>query len=517
MQTITVDLLVVGSGISGAYAALAACSYGAQVVVASKTPLIGGSTRWAQGGIAAPTMPADEVAHAQDTFTAGRGLCDPATVQAFVSDARIHVETLMGLGVAFADEYTLEGGHSKPRIRFSADATGLVISEALALALQKSQGAALQLYECSFVQHLRVEGGHVIGADILTPTGPLRVLARGVLLATGGYGRLFPVTTSPPEGTGDGLSLAYSVGATLRDLEFVQFHPTAVVVDGQANLVTEAARGEGGYLVNAVGKRFMHSYDPLLELAPRDVVARAIAAEREATGNVYLDMRHLEDEMVRQRFPTICENLSRLNLDLVNDLIPVHPAVHYTIGGIQTDVDGRATIPGLYAAGEVASSGLHGANRLASNSLSEGLVFGARAARAALSENQLPQGEGEAQLLPLADPQSLAKLRHIVGQSAGLIRSAETLQTGLEALSDLLGNQKDLPRNRETVEAGSLHLLAPLLLRAALGREESRGGHARSDFPELADPVHSLQWLQTGEKHLLHKSVDTRMLRYSLG
>lgn len=511
MRTLETELLVVGGGVAGAYAALTARSYGADVVLTCKTPLVGGSTRWAQGGVAAPLSPEDEAAHARDTQQAGRSLCEPDTVAAFVREARAHVETLRDLGVAFAPQGTLEGGHSRPRIRHTGDATGHAISLALVRALEAGEGPGLRLLTGAFARNLRLAGGRVVGVDFLTPAGPLRVRAGGVLLATGGFGRLYPVASAPRESTGDGLALAYRAGAALRDLEFVQFHPTAVVVGGEAHLVTEAARGEGGVLLNARGERFMGRYDPALELAPRDVVARAIAAERVATGGVFLDLRHLGAEWVETRFPTVTATLRPLGLDLGRDPIPVQPAVHYTMGGVQTDAQGRTTLPSLYAAGEVASSGLHGANRLASNSLSEGLVFGARAARAALAESALPLEEGKAIPAPGTNPAGLVVLRERLGAAAGLQRDAAGLRAALTGWS-LFPAPGD---SRAALEAANLALLGELLLSAALAREESRGGHFRTDFPQEGTPMHTVQRWDGRAARLEQVPVGAGVLRFS--
>ncbi|WP_211232129.1 L-aspartate oxidase [Deinococcus murrayi] len=504
------DLLVIGGGVAGAYAALTACREGANVVLACKTSLRGGATRWAQGGIAAPLDPGDEANHALDTQRAGRGLCEPQAVDVFVREARAAVEALVDLGVAFDPQGALEGGHRRPRIRHTGDATGDAISCALSRALHAWEGRGLHIKTRAFARNLRLAGGRVVGADFVTPEGPLRVRARGgVLLATGGFGQLYPVTTAPPEGTGDGLALAYRAGAALRDLEFVQFHPTAVVAGKRAYLVTEAARGEGAQLLNARGERFMARYDSALELAPRDVVARAIAAEIAATGRVDLDLRPLGAEWAARRFPTVAATLRPLGLELGRDLIPVQPAVHYTVGGVQTDVQGRSTLPGLYAAGEVASSGLHGANRLASNSLSEGLVFGARAARTALAESVLALAEGDPSPAPGAHWAGVPALRERLGAAAGVQRHGTELRAALEGWGLAPAVQPD----PAALEAANLALLGELLLRAALERSESRGSHSRSDCPaQWQTPLHTVQWWDGREARQAQVPVGTPML-----
>ncbi len=528
------DLLIIGGGIAGAYAALEARKLGADVVLASKVELIGGSTRWAQGGIAAPFESGDESAHALDTLRAGRGLCEPSAVEVFVRAARRHVEALAELGVRFSPHATLEGGHSRPRVRHTGDATGYSISVALSSALKSQKGPKLRLLEGAFAQNLRMctsehgssasgksisgfatdfsgSGSRVVGADFLAASGPIQVRAGATLLATGGFGRLYPVSTAPPEGTGDGLALAFRAGAVLRDLEFVQFHPTAVVVQGQAYLVTEAARGEGGMLLNAHGERFMPRYDPQLELAPRDVVARAISAEILATGAVYLDLRHLQESMIQAHFPTVQATLGQFGLDLARDLIPVQPVVHYTMGGVQTDIWGRSTVAGLYAAGEVASSGLHGANRLASNSLSEGLVFGARAAQAALADQKHSLELGTPLPTPSFDPECLPALKARVAAGAGLLRNAEGLEAALKSWEswESWEQHPTQEKTRASLEAANLALIGGLMLNAALERQESRGGHFRTDFPLEGKPVHSAQVLdlKTGKINLEHVSV----------
>lgn len=480
-----VDLLIIGGGIAGSYAALKAHALGLNVVLASKVVLEGGSTFWAQGGIAAPLGFSDAEAHLQDTLTAGRGLCEHSAVDVFVQEAERRLQDLYSYGVPFAQDGTLEGGHSKPRIRHAyGDATGRAISEHLA---ERVRSSGITLFEGAFAECLLLsESGRVVGAQFQYAQEPLRINAAAVLLATGGMGQVYPITTSPAEGTGDGMALAYRAGAELRDLEFVQFHPTVFVAGKRGLLVTEAARGEGGMLYNGLGERFMLRYDPLAELAPRDVVARAIATERERTGQVTLDLTHLGADFVRGRFPSIYARLYQEGLDIATSRIPVAPAVHYTVGGISTDTWGRTTVAGLYAAGEVASSGLHGANRLASNSLSEGLVFGARAVEAAANELrvEVPRIKTAREVISGAE---LKALRQQVEYAAGIVRSQDRIDAALLALPSL-----EIQKNatRSALEAGNMRVLAELLFKGASMRTESRGCHWRSDYPQQEVPYH---------------------------
>ncbi|MBB6097675.1 L-aspartate oxidase [Deinobacterium chartae] len=484
------DLLIIGGGIAGSYAALKARAAGLRVVLACKSALEGGSTRWAQGGIAAPLNDADNAAHLHDTLAAGRGLCDPQAVRVFVDEARARLEELYVWGVPFAHEGTLEGGHGQARVRHAyGDATGLAISEVLSKRVRLSGTVVL---EGAFARRLmRSASGRVCGAELESGGELLDVEAGATLLASGGMGRLFGVTTAPPEVTGDGLALAYRAGAELRDLEFVQFHPTVFVHGGRGLLVSEAARGEGGVLLNAAGERFMERYDPLLELAPRDVVARAIASES-ARGQVFLDLRHLGAEFVSQRFPSIRRQLLEAGTDIARQPVPVRPAVHYTIGGVTTDLWGRTTVPGLYAAGEVASSGLHGANRLASNSLSEGLVFGARAVRAAADELVCEPCAQRTPVETLEAP-ALARVREILDRAAGIVRSGPALEAALSALP----RPRAADGTQAALEGGNLALLARLLLESALSRRESRGAHWREDHPETGEARHTVRRLET--------------------
>jgi L-aspartate oxidase len=384
---------------------------------------------------------------------------------------------------------TREGAHSLSRIlHANGDATGREI--AVSLLRHAREIPQIELMEWTTSVDLIVEGGRVAGATLLDGEGGLRVVqARAVLLASGGAGQVFSDTTNPAVATGDGIAMAYRAGAAVSDMEFYQFHPTAFSAPGAPRfLLSEALRGEGAFLVNVKGERFMERYHPLLELAPRDVVARAITREG-MDGPVYLDMRHVKKDL-RARFPGISAFLAKCQLQLGRDLIPVRPAAHYLMGGVRTDVHGRTSLPGLYAAGEVACTGVHGANRLASNSLLEGLVFGVSTAEtmvveAPVEETKLtavPEAAAAASTPEAATERWIADLRGLMWKDAGLLRDGNGLreaQRGLDALA------VSIPRGlfRRALEARNLHTVAGLIVASALGREESRGAHYRNDFP----------------------------------
>ena len=479
MERRSTDLLVLGAGVAGVYAALAAEERGARVLLVSKDPLPAGSTPWAQGGVAFPVGEEDLEAHLRDTLVAGRGLVEEGVARSILEEAPRHLERLRAFGLPFHPEPTREGGHSRARVfHLGGDRSGLLLLEGLLKRLSTPVVPAQAL-------SLLVSGNRVAGALLWGPGGLWEVRAGAVLLATGGFGRLFPVTTNPHGATGDGMALAWRAGAVLRDLEFVQFHPTALP---NGALVSEACRGEGALLLNAHGERFMPRYDPLAELAPRDVVARAVFRERERTGGVYLDLRpipHLEE-----RFPTVVAQARALGLDPLRAPLPVAPAAHYAMGGVRTDAFGHTGIPGLFAAGEVASTGFHGANRLASNSLLEGLVVGWRAALRALEDLAFPP---RATPLPAlaAPPEAVASLREEAGEALGVVRRKETLLAFLRR-AEAVPLEEVEQASRDRLEAGSLLLLTRLLARAALAREESRGAHFREDFPLEDRPRHSL-------------------------
>jgi L-aspartate oxidase len=479
------------------------------VLVVTKEELGESNTQYAQGGIAVAVGGQEDVAlHFEDTMVAGAGLVDPAAARVLVEEGPARVEELLGWGAGF-DRYTSgahkgelmltrEGAHSRDRIlHANGDATGREIGRAL---LAKARSLAnIELAEWTIATRLVVADGRVAGAELLTEGGLLRTAgARAVLLASGGAGQVYSDTTNPPVATGDGISLAASAGAELADMEFYQFHPTALSLPGVRRfLLSEALRGEGAWLRNVRGERFMERYHPLLELAPRDVVARAIA--REGTGDrpdeilpVYLDMRHVRGVDLGARFPGISAFLRQHGLDLARDLIPVRPAAHYLMGGVRTGLEARTSLPGLFAAGEVACTGVHGANRLASNSLLEGLVFGARAA---LSMSEEPARDilkdSARQVSPVEFPQLepwIANLQQRMWHHAGLLRDRALLASaGIEELPAALRSSPVDQWSRRAWEAHSLRSVAEAILQCALAREESRGAHFRSDFPERDD------------------------------
>ncbi len=486
------DFLIIGSGIAGLRAAADLASAG-EVVVVTKADPSESNTGYAQGGIAAAVGPDDSPArHAADAIAAGDGLCDEAAVRVLVEDGVRYVRELIDWGARFDREPdgTLalgrEGAHGLRRVLHAADATGREIGRTLWARV--SELPRIHVETNARVTALIIERGRCIGARYDSAHGVEEVHAGAVLLATGGAGQVFRETTNPPIATGDGVMLAWFAGARVADLEFVQFHPTALDVPGKPRfLLSEALRGEGAQLLNAAGERFMTRYEPAGELASRDLVSRAIVKEQGRTrAPVSLSMKHFDPEWVRRRFPTITEACKTASLDLATDLIPVGPAAHYVMGGVQTDLGGRTTIPGLFAAGEVACTGVHGANRLASNSLLEGLVFGARAAQSMLEPLGTQPLEPLEPTEPLERPSraipSEAHVRGLMWNSVGLWRDGALLQTAVEALDEWYAAIAD---NRGRIAA--LVTVGRAMARAALRREESRGCHARADFPQRDD------------------------------
>jgi L-aspartate oxidase len=516
----TTDVVVVGSGVAGLTAALHLREAGLHVTVVTKVNIDDGSTRWAQGGIAAVLDPYDTpAAHAEDTLVAGVGLCDPAAVDVLVNEGPTRVRELMRWGAEFdrnADGslmLTREGGHHANRIvHAGGDATGAEVQRALHEAVRRDPW--IRLVEHALVLDLLRDAAgracgvtlHVLGEG--TEEGVGAILGRAVVLATGGMGQVYAVTTNPVVSTGDGVALALRAGAAVTDLEFVQFHPTALVTSSetaQQPLVSEALRGEGAYLRDGDGKRFMVGQHDLAELAPRDVVAKGIHRALLAEGgtNVWLDARHLGAEFLEHRFPTIMASCRAAGIEPAADLIPVAPAAHYASGGVRTDLRGRTSIPGLYACGEVACTGVHGANRLASNSLLEGLVFARRIATDVAAD--LP-----AQTEPVAhddtlqwavDPAVRRPLQLAMNRGAGVLRSRQSLAGVATALTDL-GAQR-APSNTASWEATNLVTVAAALVAAAACRRETRGCHWREDFPTARG-----EW----RGHLLATVTDTGAL-----
>jgi L-aspartate oxidase len=495
----TCDVLVVGSGIAGLTAALAA-SRSCSVALVTKGLLTETNTWYAQGGIAGAVGEADSVElHLADTLVVGQGLCDEAVVRAVVGEAPEALAGLRDYGVRFdlaeGGEVALarEGGHSLPRVLHSGDATGAAIQHALTDALRASERVAV--FEQRFLVDLLTDDGACIGALVLdTATGAREVFWAGaVVLATGGAGQSYRVTTNPAIATGDGLAAAWRAGALVADLEFVQFHPTALDHDAAPRfLITEALRGEGAYLLDCSEERFMLGVHPLAELAPRDVVSREIETVMARCGrdNVWLDARHLGEEYLRTRFPTIWEACAEAGYDLSRDLLPVAPAAHYLVGGVLVDVDGRTSLPRLYAAGEVTASGLHGANRLASNSLLEGLVFSRRIARVLETscERALPRHISWASNEPTPDATdsavTLSSIKDVMQRFVGMSRSDDGLAQAAADL-DLLGAATvALGDSPAALEAANLVTVGTLITHAAWLRTESRGCHFRRDFPD---------------------------------
>ena len=518
-----VDFVVVGCGIAGLRAAIELGQAGS-VLVLAKTELSESATAWAHGGIAAALSDEDEISlHEHDTLEAGDGLCNAEAVKVLVEEGPNYILQLIDWGAQFERAssklaFTPEGAHTRARVLHAqGDSTGREISRALFARARALERICIRPH--AFTTGLLLEDGRVAGVRFLREAGEAvhEVRAGAVLLATGGLGQAYRETTNLAVATGDGMAIAYDAGAVLSDLEFVQFHPTVLAVKGAPRfLLSEALRGEGGVLRNVDLERFMKRYHEAQERAPRDVVARAIAAEMQRTNSehVYLDLTALKDDFVRKRFPRIYSTCQSYGLDIAADLVPVIPAAHYAIGGVQTDLRGRTSLPGLYAAGETAATGVHGANRLPSNSLLEGLVFGARAgaamagyarpskASAAVAGN--PGGEGKAAHnnpchsgkraadnaahYGRADAPSpvLEQIRTILWKDAGIIRSGRDLALAVEQLGTLDVPRPEMP-SRPACELHNVWTLAQLITRSALAREESRGSHYRSDFPYRSD------------------------------
>ncbi|MFB7409335.1 MULTISPECIES: L-aspartate oxidase [unclassified Streptomyces] len=530
---IDADVVVVGSGVAGLTAALRCTAAGLRTVVVTKARLDDGSTRWAQGGIAAALGEGDTPEqHLDDTLVAGAGLCDERAVRVLVTEGPDAVRRLIATGADFdktADgeiALTREGGHHRRRIAHAGgDATGAEISRALVEAIRDR---GVRTIEHALVLDLLTDAEgrtagvtlHVMGEGQHDGVGAVH--APAVVLATGGMGQVFSATTNPAVSTGDGVALALRAGAEVSDLEFVQFHPTVLFLgagsEGQQPLVSEAVRGEGAHLVDADGVRFMVGQHELAELAPRDIVAKAITRrmQEHGTDNMYLDARHFGAEMWEERFPTILAACRSHGIDPVTEPIPVAPAAHYASGGVRTDLRGRTTVPGLYACGEVACTGVHGANRLASNSLLEGLVFAERIADDVIAAAPRAAGAPVPPATPVTLPLPVAgartRIQRIMTAGAGVLRSEASLREAAEALDALhsdavAGGTDDTKAGEPGVdswETTNLLCVSRVLVAAARRREETRGCHWREDHPDREDT----EW----RRHLVVRLTPERTL-----
>ena len=504
--THTTDVVVVGSGIAGLSAARHARAAGHEVTIVTKVTIGAGSTPWAQGGIAAALDPADSPAeHLADTVTAGVGLCDEAAVRVLVAEGPDRVRELVDLGADFDRapdgrlQLAREGGHSRNRIvQAGGDATDAEVRRAMEEATRRDPGIAV-VEHALVLDLLTGADGRAVGVTLHvlgegTPDGTGAVLARAVVLATGGMGQIYSATTNPAFSTGDGVALALRAGAVVTDVEFLQFHPTALYLGpgarGQQPVVSEAVRGEGAVLVDAEGKRFMAGVHELADLAPRDVVTKGIlrVMQAEGLGHVWLDARGLGRELLERRFPSIVARCRGAGIDPVSEPIPVVPAAHYSSGGVRTDLQGRTSVPGLYACGEVACTGVHGANRLAANSLLEGLVFAGRIG-ADLADGLPPQVEPVPAEVEtgLVDPARRDELALRMSAAAGVIRTDASLHEAATALVAAVADDGSVQPRPESWDATNLHTVSTALVAAARRREETRGCHWRDDFPDRDD------------------------------
>ncbi|CAN5765199.1 L-aspartate oxidase [soil metagenome] len=509
------DFVVIGSGVAGLRASIELASSGARVTVLTKDKASESNTEYAQGGVAVVLSDDDDAElHEEDTLIAGAGLCDEKAVETLVTEGTKYIKQLIEWGTEFDREggklvFTQEAAHSRRRIIHAhGDSTGKEFVRALIARARQEKTIVLMPF--ANTESLIVANGRCVGVRFLDPIlrAPRDIFARAVILCTGGAGQLYQHTTNPPVATGDGMAMAYFAGAEMADMEFVQFHPTALSLENAPRfLLSEAMRGEGGILRNNLGERFMQNYDERLELAPRDIVSRSIVAEMRKTGtrSVFLDMTALSEDFLKERFPKIYETCKFYGLNIATDLLPVSPASHYCMGGVRADLWGRTTLEGLYAAGEVTCTGVHGANRLASNSLLEGLVFGARAGESAFADSaqckvQSAKFENENSKFKIRNSKSeeistsvKKRVKRVMWEKVGILRDAKSLKRALNEF-------EQIEKSNLSIASRNFVTLAILVTKAALWREESRGGHFRSDFPEQREVwrIHSIQQQTAG-------------------
>jgi L-aspartate oxidase len=499
---IQTDFLIIGGGAAGLRAAIETSNYGETLLV-TKDKLGESSTMNAQGGIAVAINAGDQVRfHVEDTLNAGDGMCDEEAVKVMVQEGIDRVKELVSWGANFDKEdnelvFTMEAAHSMRRIIHArGDATGEETEDVL--IRKASELNNIQFMDRKFVIDLLTIDDRCFGAILLDEENStlFSIISKATILAAGGLGQLYRYTTNPEVSTGDGYAVAYRAGCEMTDMEFVQFHPTSLYVQGAPRfLISEAVRGEGAILINANDDRFMESYHEKAELAPRDVVSRAIIEETERTDTecVFLDLRHLDAKFIKERFPTISEKCSSYGIDISKDLIPVQASAHFMMGGVKTNIEAETNIKGLYACGEVACTKVHGANRLASNSLLETLVFSVRAASSAIHDihDDLPEsvfrikGQSKDTTPSQIDiAEARRTIRELMWENVGIVRNAEILQ---DAICEVKQYKKFQPEDRDGFELYNMQNLASLIIEAAIIREESRGAHYRSDYPHQDD------------------------------
>ncbi len=530
MRTYNSEFLIIGGGVAGLFAAIKAARYGS-VNLLVKEGLLENNTRYAQGGVAAALGADDSIEiHVEDTLKAGAGLCREEAVQILAKEGAQVMEDIISLGMKFDAQregklnLTREGAHTRNRVLHAGgDATGLKLLQFL--LRQAEENSAISFFENTFAVDILTEDEYCRGVVALRGQEKCFFLAPVTILATGGAGQVFSLTTNPPLSTGDGIAMAYRAGAFVGDMEFYQFHPTVFIGfrSKKPFLISEAVRGEGGRLLNSQGDFFMSRYHSQADLGPRDVVARALLTEKKKTGkSVCLDLSHLASEFIKKRFPTIYATCLEEGLDITQESIPVIPAAHYFMGGVMTGLHGETNISGLYCCGEVACSGVHGANRLASNSLLEGLVFATRAVKKSVWERRnkkfanISRISYPVHLPPIPSPTShftsptrlLSRIQHLMFERVGINRSEEGLTSALlelETMGEYINNSAE-GADRSSLELRNLLLLATLMTKAAIARKESRGSHFRLDYP-TSKP----SWSQ---RHLLYSLPRERRVSF---